>query len=631
MSSWGKKKWLAISVLVAGIVGYCVDATAADQGVLQSNSRRPYTHRITLYNEEGRAIDPAAKDPGIFSMTGTCSKCHDVSTISEGWHFNAVDPEVDPGRPGEPWILTDERTKTQLPISYRGWKGTWNPDKIGLTRAEFVKAFGRHMPGGGAGIPAEAELEDENSPWHTTGAFEVDCNACHTRDHSYDPAQRATQIDKGNFEYVSIATMGLGLVRGSVEEAAANTTDDPLAMFDPALEDAAPGAVTLEVEYAKNLFDADDRVFFGLSSNAGSENCYQCHSTHVNEPAWAADAHQTDMDVHLAAGLSCADCHRNGIDHKIVRGYEGESLNDVFRTTLSCQGCHYGVGEDPNATRGRLGSPFPDHEGIPPIHFETMACTACHSGPMPEGKPQIVETSMAHALGIAEFLTGARRLPYIQQPVYMPGHDDKLAPHRILWPSYWAIKDAAGSISPMLPEQVIEITGSALPGEKDEAVFDQSTISKGLGEIAKTLGQGETAVYIAAGKAYTVDNGGNLSAEIDPSAEPYAWPIGHDVRPAGRSIGASSCQECHSPDADFMFGEVAVLPPWQDENPVTVSMTTLSGLDEAYHKNFANGFKYRSAFKILGFVSGGFILLILLAFMVKACLYISSRIGGTQQ
>src|SRR5207244_11240622 len=32
----------------------------------------------------------------------------------------------------------------------------------------------------------------------------------------------------------------------------------------------------------------------------------------------------SDLDFHIRASMSCVDCHRNGVDHMIVRGYEGE-------------------------------------------------------------------------------------------------------------------------------------------------------------------------------------------------------------------------------------------------------------------------------------------------------------------
>ena len=32
------------------------------------------------------------------------------------------------------------------------------------------------------------------------------------------------------------------------------------------------------------------------------------------------DRWESEEDVHLAAGMTCVDCHRNGVEHLIVRG-----------------------------------------------------------------------------------------------------------------------------------------------------------------------------------------------------------------------------------------------------------------------------------------------------------------------
>ncbi len=61
---------------------------------------------------------------------------------------------------------------------------------------------------------------------------------------------------------------------------------------------------------------------FQVTRRPPSENCYYCHSTQtkLEDARW-----HSDLNVHLRAGMRCADCHRNGLDHMIVRGYEGEA------------------------------------------------------------------------------------------------------------------------------------------------------------------------------------------------------------------------------------------------------------------------------------------------------------------
>jgi len=49
-----------------------------------------------------------------------------------------------------------------------------------------------------------------------------------------------------------------------------------------------------------------------------------------------------DEDVHLTAGLKCVDCHRNGIDHNIIRGYaeEADISQNPLAATSTCEACH---------------------------------------------------------------------------------------------------------------------------------------------------------------------------------------------------------------------------------------------------------------------------------------------------
>ena len=135
----------------------------------------------------------------------------------------------------------------------------------------------------------------------------------------------------------------------------------------------------MNLKYFASRFSPTNKVFLDLRRDAGAVRCYFCHST--TTPGRDAPEHwETDQDVHLAAGLSCVDCHRNGEMHHITRGYEGEvnpSRKNV--TTLSCRGCHLG-----QIGTGRFAAPYPKHKGLPEIHLQKLSCTACHSGPKPE-------------------------------------------------------------------------------------------------------------------------------------------------------------------------------------------------------------------------------------------------------
>ena len=117
-------------------------ATSAEKVVLNrgDGTRARAIHRIPLYTEaeagEKREKITAETSPALpFSMRGTCSECHvyehTYDVIRKGWHFNATEPNVPAGRPGQPWIHVDAATGTQIPLSYRAWPGTFRPGSGG--------------------------------------------------------------------------------------------------------------------------------------------------------------------------------------------------------------------------------------------------------------------------------------------------------------------------------------------------------------------------------------------------------------------------------------------------------------------------------------------------------------------
>ena len=125
-------------------------------GDITDGSRATPIHLIPLLAEPMPDKEPDQIHPGDepvlpFSTKATCGACHSYDTISAGWHFNAIDPNVAPGRNGQPWIFADPAAATQIPLSYRAWPGTFRPEQIGLTPMRFLQLFGRQMPGGGIG------------------------------------------------------------------------------------------------------------------------------------------------------------------------------------------------------------------------------------------------------------------------------------------------------------------------------------------------------------------------------------------------------------------------------------------------------------------------------------------------
>lgn len=399
--------------------------------LLQTDSRAPYVHRITLYDHDGTAIDPKDVPAMPYSPRRTCGKCHPYDTIASGWHFNEPDANAFAGRPGEPWFLIHAETGQVQAISGRGWPGTITPAEAGLSAWDMVKRFGRHMPGGGYGTPLPSragpgEGQAQSARWQVSGPLEIDCLFCHSADQQHDPAEAARQIEMENFKWAATVALGLGVVRGEARKAPDDW--DPFMPPNPDFpEQAGPTLV-----YDKARFDPDDRVLFHITRRMPNERCYFCHTTRVVGVDAPEDWH-TDGDVHLRAGLLCVDCHRHGIDHAITRGYEGESEHPA-RISRTCRGCHLG---DPDsieiatALGGNLGAPRPEHKGFPPLHFEKLACTVCHAGSWPRDTTQRSQTALAHQLGLATRERSADDPPMLMEPVFVRGDDDVLGVQRL--------------------------------------------------------------------------------------------------------------------------------------------------------------------------------------------------------
>jgi hypothetical protein len=349
--------------------------------------------------------------------------------------------------------------------------------------------------------------------------------------------------------------------------------------------------------------------------------------------------------------LSCADCHRNGLDHQTVRGFEGERhLAGEIANTLSCQGCHLGADSTGFTQVGRLGAPRPLHKGLPPLHFEKLSCTACHAGQAPTADVGRLITSISHQLGSHVKRTGDE-LPAIFGTINLPEPaTQKYTPHRLLWPSFWGlIKD--GVATPLNPDQVFELIRKPLKVRKDFAeelievklTLSQRTqilgddklarmkfeelseaqqkqikdaeqlerkkqiedrIAAALGEIESAI-EGSKAVYVDAGTGLVKNSAGTLEQieQLGVHAEPYRWPTAHAVRPAQQSLGISGCNECHGSNSPFFYAEVTPEPVLPGRTLQASSVHQLQGADVERLANWSRLFEGRTVFKAISLIA----------------------------
>lgn len=490
-----------IFLLVIGLCAVAILAALAGQ-IIQNwdGSQATPVHQIPLKNEFDQNIIPTESYPLPYSTKYTCAPCHEYNIIQDGLHFNAASSSQH-GRPGEPWIWVDTKTGTVLPVSYRNWKGMWDPRKLGLTSWDFTMLFGRHMVGGGVNEPGDDEISPE-SRWDVSGKIEINCMACHNASRMQSHSEWAKQVLRQNFRWAATAASGLGEV-GGMAFRLPGTWD----IFDGPNPDDTEWAVVPFVRYNSNRFDSKHRVFFDIGHKPDDYRCLVCHSVYPVQMKKI----DIDDDVHSAAGLKCIDCHRNDLSHNMIRGYEGEAedFQNPGLGDFSCQGCHMGKdlsGKD-EANAGRLGAPYPLHRGIPAVHFEKLSCTVCHAGPLPSSDFTRVRTSRANRLGIYGIAQWFTDLPHIIEPVFIRDQEGIIVPHRLMWPAYWGRLEGE-KISPLKPADVQAAA---------EGIFDvEERIARILGAIFMGSELEGIPVLVIHGNVYEF----NVDAGLDVS--PYS-------------------------------------------------------------------------------------------------------------
>lgn len=429
--------------------------TTAAFGTVHSHwdgGRNTPVHKLDLRDEFGDKIDPGSPTALPVSTRNTCGQCHDYETIAGGWHFNSSRTNTCAGRASEPWFMVDATTGSQIPMSLRAWQGVYKPGALNMTNWEWVNTFGRHMPGGDLGEPADIYSEGgHNARWEVSGKLEINCFACHTQDKLYDHSEYVRLMARENFAWAATGALGLGDVGGM----GLRVPDywDALRGLD---KDDKVYKVPPHITYDMSKFDHKSRTVLEVDTPR-DKNCLNCHSV-----TQAGMGHKDiDGDVHLRAGMSCTDCHSNDLKHDIARGYEGDTSGsmDRGRATASCVGCHNGSDK---TKAGRFGAPTPKHVGYPLVHFEKLSCTVCHSGVTEEGKIAQVRTSRANRMGVygrARWVTPA---PFILEPVFVKNDEGKIEPRRMTWPAYWGTRAADGSVAPLKPELVQETCAAEL-------------------------------------------------------------------------------------------------------------------------------------------------------------------------
>ena len=591
---------------------------------MSDGSRAVPAHIIPLYEEMGGRLLPTDHPVLPFSTKQTCSPCHTYETISQGWHFNAADTSSDPGRPGHPWIYTDRLTGTQLPLSHRQWDGVYHPDSVGLTPFYFIQEFGRQFRGGGVGENDSSDVDPSTMlRWDVSGKLEANCLSCHDADPSHEQTVYTAQVKKQNFRWAAAATAGFAHVSGNASK---------MQIGYSYLDGVGPRTwidLPPRVQYDGGAYNTQNKVFFDISRDVPNERCYFCHTT-VHKGGYDGEKWTQDEDIHLTSGMQCVDCHRNGMDHMIVRGYASEAKEkgkDAIHT-LSCEGCHVGSHDSKIPVHGRLSAPEPKHMGIPTIHFEKLSCTTCHVGPWPKKQAQLVQTALAHGLGNHTTIKADSVMPYLQSPVFVQGRDGKIEPHHLLYPSFWGLKKGE-TISPLPLDKIKPLVETVIQADTLTDSLNMALVQAGqwpnftkeklvaVLESLTALDSAATPVYVSGGFVYSsIDS--IISKKSNKAAKPYSWAFAHDVRPAEQSLGAGKkCADCHSIGSALVAGKMTVPTMLSFEKGKKKSQLSFQKTGSVYSWLFAFTFYFRPLLKLVILISVIFMAGILLLYAFK--------------
>jgi len=606
-------------------VGLTIFTQQQKIGDLRDGSRSAPVHLIKLYDADSVLVLKNDNPILPFSTKYTCGECHSYQVINKGFHFNSSNPMVKPGRKGEPWIYVDWRNLTVIPVSERKWKGTFTPAELGITSLKFLDLFGSHFPGGGLGEIESMQSPDDFFRWEVSGKLDINCLSCHDANPEYDPAEFSYQIQKQNLKWAAAAASAIAEVNGNASKMPDNFdiyNQNTFADIDR--RTTAPPAIV----YNEQKFNNNNQVFFDITRKAKKERCYYCHSS-VTYQASNFNQWDEDEDVHLQKGITCADCHRNGIDHDIIRGYREEAIdkNNYRAASFSCVGCHIKNGE---AKPGKSGSPVPLHKGFPQIHFEKLECTVCHSGTLPEDRTSLTKTSRAHKLGIRKSNKRGDYFPHIQSPVYVRNENGMIEPNFLFWPSFWAIKNG-DKIAPMKIDEIQNsVSGNIkldtlLNYGKWHSISDSIMISV-LKKLNSNIEKKNTSiVFITGGKVIELEDK-KLKKSEHELANAYTWSIAHSVRPASQALGANGCDDCHSASSNFLYGKVNVESSLKSEKDSLITMTKFEGLNTAYQKAFSFSFFFRPWLKGIIIVSFLLVLFVFLIYSAKGILVITRTV-----
>jgi hypothetical protein len=567
-----------------------------------------------LRTDTGEIINPMTGENADqpFSTRQTCGACHDVDTISKGYHFMMDwDKAGDTRFAGTdtPWLVSTGLTGNLITYGFfqLAKKHNTHPDQIDLSAFDFVarvpESNGGYQKPGCAGCHAGGGLLEfdrdgqrydrrlaENpelagtldgdyyqSRWDETGVIEPDCFFCHGS--RYHIQKRITQITHLNFKWAGVAAAGIGQVHGRVSE----------------------GEVP-SVVYNKRLFNEDGTFYLpDMVFRPEAKNCLICHESIELGKRGNSWADPLNPDVHHLAGLTCIDCHFGDIRHNFAKGnaMDNQVAPELDNTMRSCRDCH---------TDGYRGATRMRHDTIRKDHLDKLSCEACHIPALHRtaGGAMFLNTGMFGKYGQGDTSRFGTRKTW--KPAYIIRAKDKdgiprITPVNPMRNTLFTNLDEDGIYYPLFLSEVETAYNRCKDQLSDrEIAYDfhrKDDIMTMLETLADTLAGNQrfssvNPVFHAGGNLYFLKDSPadgtapesrdtRLVVQADTtwvSRLPY-YSISHNVAPADQALGSGGCRDCHAKDAHLFSGPVVTDYFGDGGRPVTISMARFMGLPES--------------------------------------------------
>jgi hypothetical protein len=575
-----------------------------------------------LRTDTGAIINPMTGENADqpFSTRQTCGACHDVDTISKGYHFMMDwDKASDTRFAGTdtPWLVSTGLTGSLLTYGFfqLAKKQNTHPDQIDLSAFDFVARVpestgGFQKPGcaachAGGGLlefdrdgqrydrrlaenPELADTLDGDyyqSRWDETGVIEPDCFFCHGS--RYHIQTRIIQIRDLNFKWAGVAAAGIGQVHGRVSEGETPT-----------------------VVYNKRLFNEDGTFYLpDMVFRPEAKNCLICHESIELGKRGSSWADPLNPDVHHLAGLTCIDCHSGDIRHNFAKGnaMDTQVAPELDNTMRSCRDCH---------TQGYRGATRMRHDTIRKDHLDKLSCEACH---IPElhrtaGGGMFLNTGMFGKYGQGDTRRFGTHDTW--KPAYIIRAKDsdgipRITPVNPMLNTLFTNLDDDGIYYPLFLSEVEiayeqcreQMSDREIPYDfhrREDIVIMLETLTETLSGNQRF--SSVTPVFHTGGNIFFLaDSSGSEPAsgtESDAGSQPdknrleiqqdTTWvsrlpfySISHNVAPADQALGSGGCIDCHAKDAHMFSGPVVIDYFGDQGRPVFVSMARFMGLPES--------------------------------------------------